>query len=78
MSSNSTYIYFEDFRYFICSFVNFHTHLPLGVGNDGVREAGGEVVVCNDILDPAIVAVHLEVLRQMKRKEDIINTPRHN
>jgi len=34
-------------------------YLPLGVSNDGVREASGEVVVCNDILDPAIVAVHL-------------------
>jgi len=34
-------------------------HLPLWVSNDGVREASGEVVVCNDILDPAIVAIHL-------------------
>jgi len=34
-------------------------HLPLRVSNDGVREASGEVVVGNDVLDPAIVAVHL-------------------
>merc|ERR1719458_2264103 len=29
-------------------------HLPLRVSNDGVREASGEVVVGNDILDPAM------------------------
>jgi len=35
------------------------SHLPFGVRNDRVGEASGQVVVCNDVLDPAIVAVHL-------------------
>merc|ERR1719225_1204470 len=32
---------------------------PLVRGNDGIRETSLEVVVGNDVLDPAIVAVHL-------------------
>jgi len=34
-------------------------HLSFGISNDGIRETSLEVVVGNDVLDPAIVAVHL-------------------
>ena len=53
---------FEYVQQFYCELAiqYFHAHLPFWVSNDGVREAGGEVVVCNDILDPAIVTIHLE------------------
>merc|ERR1712055_1098287 len=32
-------------------------HLSFGISNDGIRETSLEVVVGNDVLDPAIVAV---------------------
>merc|ERR1719270_193350 len=34
-------------------------HLSFGIGNDGIRETSLKVVVGDDVLDPAIVAVHL-------------------
>ena len=39
--------------------IQAHIHLSFGIGNDGIRETSLEVVVGNDVLDPAIVAVHL-------------------
>merc|ERR1719186_1993698 len=34
-------------------------HVTLGVGNDRVREPGGQVVVGDDVLDPTIMGLHL-------------------
>ena len=62
--------------------IDVTAHLPLGVSNDGVGESSGEVVVCNDILDPAIVAVHLErgyfVSNKRNWADKDIKAPRRN
>merc|ERR1711910_208274 len=45
-------------------------HLPLWVSNDGVREASGEVVVCNDILDPPEVVKRIWAYLKAHKLQD--------